>query len=322
VIAAIHLVWQRSPPGALEAFLDSYRKYPAGIEHELVLLLNGFREPGEFDRYRPALEGLAYRVLFLGDAGLDVDAYQAAAKRLSHDSFCFLNSYSELLAPGWLKTMADWLAQPGVGSIGATGSYGSHRSFARYQRRKTSPYAALLPPQAATVVPGHQGSNLATKLRRLRATRGAVALAAARDAARRYQYELGFADFPSPHLRTNAFMITRDLWRSIRVPRLWTKVGAHRFESGTRSLTAQITGFGLQVLVVDRDGRAYEPGEWWRGNTFWQGDQENLLVADNQTRRYAESDERQKAWLSRFAWGERARPSVSVADFDRIVGAM
>lgn len=310
MIAATHLVWHRSPPGALEAFLNSYRKYPAGIEHDLVLLLNGFREPGEFDQYRPALAGLPYRLLFLGDAGFDVDAYRTAAERLSYDAFCFLNSYSELLAPGWLKTMADWIARPGVGAVGATASYGSHRSFARYQRGKESPYSTLLPAQPPEVAQGHPGAYLAKRIRRLRATRGALAAEAARNAVRRYQYEFGFSDFPSPHLRTNAFMITRDLMSRIRVPRLWTKVGTHRFESGTSSLTAQITRLGLQVLVVDKGGQALGPDEWWRGNTFWQGDQENLLVADNRTRSFAGSDEQQRLWLSRFAWGKLARPTL------------
>ena len=62
---------------------------------------------------------------------------------------------------------------------------------------------------------------------------------------------------------------------------------AYLFESGHRSLTRQVLGRGLAVVVVDREGMAYEPADWPSGRTLWQGDQEGLLIADNQTRSYA-----------------------------------
>ena len=43
-------------------------------------------------------------------------------------------------------------------------------------------------------------------------------------------------------------------------------------------------------------------------NTFWQSNQENLLVADNQTETYRAADPAGRAELSHYAWGELARP--------------
>jgi hypothetical protein len=63
---------------------------------------------------------------------------------------------------------------------------------------------------------------------------------------------------------------------------------------------------GLQILVVGRDGRAYEKENWFRSNTFRTGDQENLLVADNQTTEYAKSKNCKKQYLSYCAWGNEA----------------
>jgi hypothetical protein len=66
--------------------------------------------------------------------------------------------------------------------------------------------------------------------------------------------------------------------------------------------------FGLRPLVVGRNGEAYEKERWHLADTFRQGSQENLLVADNQTDRYAQADAATRAELSRCAWGEHARP--------------
>jgi hypothetical protein len=87
------------------------------------------------------------------------------------------------------------------------------------------------------------------------------------------------------------------------------KVHAFALESGRHSFTRQLQRRGLKVLVVDRAGVTYEPAKWDRSHTFWQARQERLLVADNQTKRYADADRDRRVLLSRFAWGERAEPS-------------
>ena len=46
----------------------------------------------------------------------------------------------------------------------------------------------------------------------------------------------------------------------------------------------------LQVLLVGREGRPYEKEEWSRSKTFRLDNQQNLLVADNQTRQYDQAD--------------------------------
>jgi len=66
---------------------------------------------------------------------------------------------------------------------------------------------------------------------------------------------------------------------------------------------------GLTSLVVDSAGAAYEPDRWDRSCTLYQGDQQGLLVADNQTHFYAHGDEERRSVLSTIAWGPRANPS-------------
>jgi hypothetical protein len=60
-------------------------------------------------------------------------------------------------------------------------------------------------------------------------------------------------------------------------------------------------------MLVGRNGRAYPP-EWWPfSDTFRQGQQENLLVADNITRTYDSSTWPEKQFLVQQTWGRFIR---------------
>ena len=112
-----------------------------------------------------------------------------------------------------------------------------------------------------------------------------------------------FDPFPNPHLRTNAFALSREVIRSLGWPEARTKWGAWRLENGKQSITRQVAGRGLATLVVGRDGEAYDRDRWRESATFRAGDQRNLLVADNRTRQFAEADAKEQQRLAHLAWG-------------------
>ena len=118
-----------------------------------------------------------------------------------------------------------------------------------------------------------------------------------------------FPIFPNYHVRTNAFMASRETLERVRIGPVFFKLSAYMFESGRNSLTGQIMRLGLRPLMVGRNGEAYEKEDWHLADTFRQGLQENLLVADNQTDVYALDDAAGRAELSRLGWGEHARPA-------------
>ena len=99
--------------------------------------------------------------------------------------------------------------------------------------------------------------------------------------------------------------IRRDVLASIQVRRMRSRVDTSRFENGRISLTRQLLARGLEVLVAGRDRAAYRPEEWQTSRTFWQSEQENLLVSDNQTEKYARADFQQRQALCARAWGSR-----------------
>jgi hypothetical protein len=272
-LSLVYLARLASGIPAFQAFVESYRRHAAGIDHDLVVIYKGFPAPN--DDWRRQLDGLTYDEIHLPDRGFDVGSYVAASRQLSTRYICFLNSFSEVLAPGWLAILFDHAGRPGVGAVGATGSWESFLTN----------YEVESPP----------------------ATCGSLFRRWARRARRAWtlsRYRTMYPPAPNPHLRSNAFMIERTRWLSLHVGPLRSKEDLWRFESGRASMTQQLLAEGLDVLVVGRDGIAYTKDKWSESSTFRSGNQENLLVADNRTREYDQADGALRQRLAQFAWGD------------------
>jgi hypothetical protein len=112
----------------------------------------------------------------------------------------------------------------------------------------------------------------------------------------------GFPRFPNPHIRSNAFMIRRDIFLGLtKNVQIKDKVDAYRLESGEKSLTRLAQKLG-EVLVVGANGRGYEPKFWHISETFKSGKQQNLMVSDNQTERYIQAPWPLKDIISLTTW--------------------
>lgn len=325
MIAVVHLVWGPLGPRPLREFLTSYRRHPAGAEHELVVLFNNVAS-GQRPALMAELDGLEHRVLELDAPVQDLAAYAQAAKRLEHERMCFLNSYSEILIDDWLGMLTRALDQPDVGLVGATGSWASlhsavlnafllpnpyrgvipKRSIAREQMRaielelelvRTQDYESSEPGSCVPAkLPARSlSSSVISTLKALRPMPGQL---------------LRFEPFPAYHLRTNAFMLDGLTFAGLKLPRIVSKQDAYLLESGRNSFTRQVQRQGRRTLVVARDGSFYDHEQWPDSRTLWQGGQEGLLVADNQTRSYTNGDFDRRRLLSAFAWGRRADPGA------------
>jgi hypothetical protein len=252
----VYLAWEPLGTQPVAQFAASYRANPGGFPHRLALLVNGAGSP-EFGREcAAALAGLVGETLTTEAPLTDLAAYFWAAKRVPEPHLCFLNSYSEPLDPAWLQKMHDAL-RPGVGLVGACGSYESFSS----------------------------NSPLITRPLRL----------------------AQFPPFPNAHVRTNTFLIPRDVFARVRPGRLRTKLDTWKLESGRRNITRQVIGMGMEPVVAGRDGRAYDRRHFYESNTFRRGNQANLLVADNRTVEFAEAPPERRRWLFELAWGPAAR---------------
>jgi hypothetical protein len=300
----VHLVWAPLGPDVVTRFSESYRRHRAGIEHRLLVIFNGFDLGQDLAPWRRALGDLKYQEFRTETPVLDIAGYRQVVERVPAARYCFLNSYSVIRADGWLGLMQSIANDSSIGAVGATGSWASQSSYLRFELALGGPYRQVFADRVrairtlASLSPDVPHPEPAPHPLWGALVGGRALLKAA---AR-------FAAFPSPHLRSNCFLIDRDIWLRVcsRAPN--DKRGAYQFESGRRGLTARLRAMGLNVLVAGRDGRAYESREWPDSRTFWQGSQENLLVEDNQTRSYEEGDAEVRHALSSFAWGRHADP--------------
>ena len=332
-ICVVHLVWEPLGVEPLREFVASYRRHPGGVAHRLVVAFNGFGSEAELGEYREALAGVEHERLLVWPPTQDIPAYFSAARRLECEYLCFLNSHSRPLDPGWLAKMYEHARGKDAGVVGATGSWQSGYSYVLFEQGRPSAYTALLKdyyrprrPVRRRLFPDELREHIRRKpLRRRLVSWPYHALNGVRclikdevgrlraERELRREYAASFEPFPARHVRTNAFMLRRELMLGLRLPPILSKHDAHRFESGREGLTSQVLGAGLRALVVGRDGRAYEPEQWHLSETLWQGEQRNLLVADNQTNDYARGTAPRRVFLSRVAWGDEARPSLPPA---------
>lgn len=276
-------------------FLNSYRTHFAGIEHDLHVILKGFPDAQTRAAAHALLGPISANLIELDDIGYDIGSYLAAAGRVANNRLAFLNTFSEILADDWLAHLDAALNHPDVGLVGATGSWQSLGSayeaavlrFAHWLRHPVRYVRSHFDtdPRSSTGAAAHRRSlhDVALKIRGL---------------ADLHE----FGRYPNPHIRTNAFMIDRARFLSLRAIPFNRKADVYKFESGRRSMTNQILGMKLQALVVDRSGRTYDIHDWRSSSTYWTGNQENLMVADNMTRKYALGSSRLRQLLENYAW--------------------
>ena len=283
-ICVVHLVREKNGLAPLKSFLESYNSNPAGIDHDLLIIFKGFTSNQRTSEYKQLLINIPHHSMHTNDFGYDIRAYIQAVKGSDYKYYMFLNSFSTILHRDWLLKMYRHITQDSVGLVGATGSYESPYSNVI---EKIGPKAEICILGSKVKVPGLIRFFHGVTIRKIE----------------QFIYGLRFDPFPNVHIRTNAFMISSEVMRVIRVSTIVTKMDAHRFESGKTSLTKQVLLMGKKTLVVGKDGVGYDIDSWFTSRTFKSGSQENLLVSDNQTRYFERSDNSFKSILTLRAWG-------------------
>ena len=330
-IGVVYLAWHKLGPDCFQRFVDSYRRYPAGSEHDLIVIYAGFNQQQTLQEAASVFRDLPHIAIEVAAVKFDIGYYLEAADRVPHDYLCFLNTYTELNAPNWLAHLRTHAVRDGVGLVGATGSYESlNNSFGLYQKiswlcatsgNKVSEAAAhyfgfylkdacpVATVEPTTPLPSRRIDRWIAQTTRLTQQR---------------QQEIGFralwetltgpsmvfADyrrfpaFPNPHIRTNGFIVERlRLAPTQRWP-VETKLDTCAFESGTNSLTAQLRRTGLSAMIVANDGKGYDVPDWSRSETFRLGTQSGLILTDNRSREFDRMSPAERIVHARITWGD------------------
>jgi hypothetical protein len=277
-----HLVWAPLGLGAFDGFLKSYRTFPAGASHQLVILYNGFRSAAELSEYSRLADDIPHTPHVFPCPLLDLPAYFTAAGSSNAEYVCFLNSYSRILDEHWLDKMLTCAQEENVGIVGATGSHESPYSTMANSRPLFA--STFLHPYPFTV------------LREWRAL---------------YLARRRFPPFPNPHVRSNSFLLKRDAFLALRRWKMQKKFPTFLFESGWQGMTRQLIAAGRRPLIVGRDGVGYEAPDWASARTYHSGRQENLLIEDNRTNLYQNATIEVQARMRWLSWGDRNAGTVT-----------
>jgi hypothetical protein len=348
-LALVYLARKAEGEGPLRRFVDTYLRHPAGIDHDLVVIYKGFGQSKDLTHARSLIRAIPHMGIELTDTGFDIGAYLVAARQLEHDFLCFVNTFTEVVADGWLLSLYRAASSPAVGIVGAMGSYESLHSTLKlsHKVRWLCNEAAIAYDErldhyfdfVTAVVckawrargKGEQlpaGAKLLEYAKtlgwRLRSSASAgdffqpLASGVPLDEQfeRRWRTLIGtgrhFEDyarirtFPNPHIRTNGFMLARRRLLELGFDTPTTKMHACFFESGMHGVTSRLRENGLGAIVVGKDGRGFDVQDWFRSNTYRLGDQSNLLITDNQTRRMSEMPPGSRLTHMRLAWGDYA----------------
>lgn len=294
-LCVVYLVRYKNDLEQFQHFLDSYQRNAAGVEHDFLIVFKGFSQSEDLGEYRKILKSFTYISYEISDEGFDLTAYFSAAKTFGNQYrfFCFFNSFSEILDEDWLLKLYQPALMQDVGIVGASGSLQSHRKGSQLSLIK----------EVYIVSKNH--FKLYEKKVFLKQL--ILSMVAGYDYCRS-QLKLGF--FPNCHIRTNAFVISSNLMKSLSCPLLKEKMDAYTLESGRGGISRQIISMRKRLILVGKDGKFYDEKDWYKSNTFWQSNQENLLIADNQTRDYQYGTLERRRFLSTSAWGA----SIKIAE--------
>ena len=312
----------------IERFFTSYRNHPSGIPHTLIVIAKGYSSENDIKKLQETV-GLPHHIVpFDDDAGFDIQAYSAALKETPCDYACFFNTFSEIQADHWLKKLYDGITKPGVGLVGATGSFESLYSSIKVRHaidwccqnrvsynsdiaKYFEWYCKITNPR--WLKPSkRRDKRIAAEINRIIGLRkrwedtldqfdqGIWGSRVAPGGP--FAFCSDFPEFPNPHIRSNAFMVSKKTFEELPEPAA-TKHDCCRFESGPNGFSRHVLKKGLDLCVVDKFGTVHSMDEWPKTKTFRSGLQENLLVSDNQTQEYDRMTDGVKYTHRVFTWG-------------------
>ncbi|WP_187294371.1 glycosyltransferase [Methylobacterium sp. B1] len=322
-------------PADFKRFLISYHKFAAGLDHDLIIIRKGeARAPGARRAIEATLIGMPVQYIDIPDDGYDIQAYFHAAKLLTHEFVCFLNTHSEILVDDWLLKLQRPFTDPTVGVTAATASYESIQDsimshdkvmwMLHTERRLDLDVEAFFASRIDRWFP--QKSKISERqdaVRRL-IDEGMIDESVVElDDILAYRhhwantisaegslsgYEIFDVKFPSPHIRSTGFMMRRAVLLDLGFELSNDRTDCMLFESGRSSLCARLARRSLKPILVGADGRAFETERWPESGTFRLGDQANVMISDNRVREFMEADDGEREILATFSWGEYRGP--------------
>ena len=249
----------------LERFINSYKKFSSGYEHELLICFKQF----DVNKIKEWEKKITINYSKFDDSGqdndFDIGSYFRIAEKYPNRYILFLGTYTRPNTNNWLKIFTQHYVKKSI--IGATASYAS----------LSSQFLNFYYPQH-------------TKLQQLRWG---------------LKHLINVKLFPNPHIRTTGFFMKASDLLSLKFDRskFVKKIETNYFEGGRNGLSNVALKNGFELLLVNSDNKVFKLKDWAKSQTFCIDDQEKLIFIDNRTEEYSNSSDKEKLKKTKFCWG-------------------
>lgn len=116
--------------------------------------------------------------------------------------------------------------------------------------------------------------------------------------------KINFNPFPNPHLRTTGFLINaKDYINFYNNKSCKSKFDAWKIESGKSSITNFFLNKNFNTLLINSDGKSFNPLDWHSSNTYCFKETSKLLISDRHTRKYDNMNNKEREHIIKVVWG-------------------
>ena len=101
-IAVFYLFRKSNNKDSFFNFLNSYKSFESGIEHDFYIILKGYKENDDISWIESELKNIEYSFIYCIDKGFDIYAYFYSSKKVKNKYVMFINSFSQINSDDWL----------------------------------------------------------------------------------------------------------------------------------------------------------------------------------------------------------------------------
>ena len=267
---------------ALKKFIKHYKKYKAGIKHNLLICFKNLEKKKIKLIQKKYLTNLEYTLFIDPEKKNDFDfgSYLRVAKKYPRSKIFFCNSQSNPIVNKWLYKIDRKFKNKTI--IACFGSYQSLSSNSLYRNQSDNYFIFF---------------------------------------CKIIYFHLYFKRFPNPHLRSSAFyMKARDFIEYMKdkiisaAPIIregdkhsyaWYKgkFDIFKMESGRSSLTEYFKKKNYKLFVINSKGDLYSEANWRDSNTYATNDQKYRMFLDKHTTKFSKLTKKQKKNFQKTVWG-------------------
>ena len=250
----------------LERFIDNYKKFNSGYDHDFVICFKQFQNNDLIKEWEKKID-IDY--IKFDDSGqkddFDIGSYYRIADKYINRCILFLNTHTRPNVDNWLKIFTNHYSEKKI--IAATASYASLSSqFLTFYYKEHTKF-----------------QQFRWGLKHL------------------FNVKL----FPNPHIRTTGFFIkARDLLSlNFNRNKFIKKIETYYFEVGKKGLTNTSIKNGFELLLVNSENKAFGLNDWTKSQTFFLGKQEKLILIDNRSEEYSKASLEMQKKMTKSSWG-------------------